>query len=224
MTDAELAILSLLLNGPQSDKDLHAEIEARGLRRWTAIGVSSMYYVLEKLERQGLVQRMPGDSPTRSWRITPAGFGVLQTAVSDLLSTPHSSARGFELGLANLHVLKSSQIRSALYNYRQDLMGRLQHSQVEWEKEINGASNFQTTALYSHHLAMLETELAWLDEFIIEWEAQVIEDEPPPMETPPPIPRMQQVVLPHDEDSVHKSTTVMAKFRRITLRPPKSEA
>src|SRR5262245_35707003 len=129
MTDAELAILSLLAEGPSYDHELHATIEARGLRKWTAIGSSSMYYVLEKLEKQGLIEQVAGDrrdgKGPRRFQISPAGTGVLQTAVSDLLGTPHAYDKSFELGLANLHVLKSSQVRSALYNRRQDMAMRL---------------------------------------------------------------------------------------------------
>src|SRR5436190_22846340 len=114
MTDAELAILSLLAEGPSYDHDINDTIEARGLRRWTAIGNSSMYYVLEKLEKQGLVERISEQFGHRRFQISPAGSGVLQTAVADLLSIPHSFDKAFELGLANLHVLKPSQVRSAL--------------------------------------------------------------------------------------------------------------
>jgi DNA-binding PadR family transcriptional regulator len=97
MTDAELAILSLLAEGPSFDHDLNATIEARGLRRWTAIGSSSMYYVLDKLEKQGLVQIVSETDGRREFKISPAGVGVLQTAVSDLLSTPHAHDKSIEL-------------------------------------------------------------------------------------------------------------------------------
>src|SRR5437016_5054281 len=116
MTDAELAILSLLAEGPSYDHDLNTIIEQRGLRRWTAIGYSSMYYVLDKLEKQGLIDMIADTHGHRKFQISPAGTGVLQTAVVDLLGTPHSHERSFELGLANLHILKSSQIRTALHN------------------------------------------------------------------------------------------------------------
>src|SRR5258708_36440102 len=89
MTDAELAILSLLSEGPSFDSDLNVAIDERGIRKWTAIGYSSMYYVLAKLERQGLVERTGDESERRRYQISPAGGCVLQTAVADLLRTPH---------------------------------------------------------------------------------------------------------------------------------------
>ena len=203
MTDAELAILSLLAEGPSYDHDLNTAIEARGIRRWTAIGYSSMYYVLEKLERQGLVERISEEHGHRKFQISAAGIGVLQTAVSDLLSTPHAYDKSFELGLANLHVLKAGQIRTALISRRQDMAIKLAKLHEE-RKAAHGA--FQIDALFDHHIRMIEAELAWLDEFTNAWEAQA----PSEMETliePEIIPRVKQVILPQDPDSIHKQPT-----------------
>jgi DNA-binding PadR family transcriptional regulator len=215
MTDAELAILSLLAEGPSYDHDLNTAIETRGIRRWTAIGYSSMYYVLEKLEKQGLVELVSEEHGHRKFQISPAGVGVLQTAVSDLLSTPHAYDKSFELGLANLHVLKAGQIRTALISRRQDMAIRMNKLHEE-RKAANGA--FQIDALYDHHIRMLEAELAWLDEFTSAWEAQA----PAEAETiiePQIIPRVKQVILPQDPDSVHKQPTRQgAPYARST--PP----
>jgi len=223
VTDAELALLSLLTDTPKSDDMLFALIEARGLRRWTAIGVASMYYVLNKLEQQGLVHSVRSADSERQWTITNAGFAVLQTSVSDLLSTPRGNLRNFELGLANLQVLKTSQVRGALLNYQQELGVRIRKAQREQVKEQDGSTSFQTNALYSHTIAMLEAELNWLETFIAEWEAQAVETPSEPFPTPNVIPRSQQVVLPQDEDSIHKGTTIQANFRKPTLRLPRPE-
>ena len=219
MNDAELALLSLLSEGAQSDIDLHNAIESRGLRRWTAIGVSSMYYILDKLTQQGLIEPLPSALPVRRWRITDAGHNILQTAVSDLLSTPHPHARSFELGLANAHLLKTSQIRTALYNYRQGLNTRQNLTRAELAKERTGSNSLAVNALYEHSLTLIEAEIAWLNEFITRWEAQAVEEPPPPIEAPKPIPRILQVVLPQDPDSVHKRTTLQADFNKSTRRP-----
>jgi DNA-binding PadR family transcriptional regulator len=204
MTDAELAILSLLSEHPSYDDELFMKIEQRGLRRWTAIGASSMYYVIDKLETQGLIERIGDEHGRRKHQISQAGNGVLQTSVVDLLGTSHAYDRNFELGLANLHVLKSSQIRAALHSRRQDIaikMGRIE----EESKVIS--DQFAIAALFEHHIHMLKAELTWLDEFIVRWEAQAQPD--PELNIEPSIaPRIKQVVLPQDPDSVHKHTTL----------------
>jgi DNA-binding PadR family transcriptional regulator len=212
MTDAELAILSIVAEGPIYGYDIQTIIIQRGLRAWTNIGVSSMYYVLQKLERQGLLESKGTartEGPSRhQYRITPAGFGVLQTAVADLLSTPREYANGFELGLANLHVLRPAQIRTAFIAYRQELVSRLNQARERWHELRASNAPFNVDAMFGHHVAMLEAELDWIKSFIAEWEAQAPADEPaaaPP--EPVEIPRMKQVVLPHDPDSPHRVPT-----------------
>jgi DNA-binding PadR family transcriptional regulator len=212
MTDAELAILSIIAEGPIHGHDIQTIIDRRGLRAWTNIGVSSLFYVLEKLERQGLIESdddSAGQSTRyREFRITGAGFGVLQTAVADLLTTPHEFADGFELGLANLHVLRPSQIRTAFAAYRQELISRLAQTRERWQQLKDGAAPFNVDAMLGHHVAMLEAELAWLTAFIEEWELQAPPDEPSIADDEPSeISRMKQVVLPLHPDSVHRVDT-----------------
>ena len=212
MTDAELAVLSIIAEGPIHGHDIQTIIDRRGLRAWTNIGVSSLFYVLEKLERQGLIESdedSAGQSTRyREFRITGAGSRVLQTAVADLLTTPHEFADGFELGLANLHVLRSSQIRTAFAAYRQELISRLAQTRERWQQLKNGAAPFNVDAMLGHHVAMLEAELAWLTAFIEEWELQAPPDEPAVADDEPSeISRMKQVVLPLHPDSVHRAET-----------------
>ncbi|NDJ77415.1 MAG: PadR family transcriptional regulator [Chloroflexi bacterium] len=211
MTDAELAVLSIVAEGPVYGQDLQTIITQRGLREWTQIGVSSLYYVLEKLERQGLIEGRGNpatrETPRRQFQLTPAGFGVLQTAVADLLSTPREYGNGFELGLANLHVLRPAQIRTAFFAYRQELLSRLTQTRERWQQLQDSKAPFQIDAIFGHHAAMLEAELEWITEFIDAWEAQAPPDPPPHYTDPITIPRMKQVVLPHHPDSPHRVPT-----------------
>jgi DNA-binding PadR family transcriptional regulator len=55
MTKAELAILGLVAEKPRHGYEIEGVIEARGMRDWTEIGFSSIYYLLKKLEDKGLV-------------------------------------------------------------------------------------------------------------------------------------------------------------------------
>jgi DNA-binding PadR family transcriptional regulator len=55
MTNAELAVLSLIAEQPRHGYDIEQIIEARGMRDWTEIGFSSIYYLLNKLEEAGMI-------------------------------------------------------------------------------------------------------------------------------------------------------------------------
>lgn len=212
MTDAELAILSIVAEGPIHGHSIQTVITERGLRAWTHIGTSSLFYVLQKLERQGLVAETAPHPPdtdlaSRQYRITPAGYGVLQTAVADLLSTLRDSANGFELGLANLHVLAPEQIRTAFAAYKQELTARLQQLRTRRETIVDASAQLNITGMFDRRIALLKAELTWITDFIDVWEAQAPPDDTMPARTPADIPRMKQVILPHDPDSPHRAPT-----------------
>jgi DNA-binding PadR family transcriptional regulator len=206
MTDAELAILSLLAEGPNYDHTLNDLIQQRGLRRWTAIGTSSLYYVLDKLEKQGLVRKIAEESGRRRYRISSAGIGVLQTAMVDLLATPHLQDKYFELGIANLHILKAAQVRAALFSRYHDINSQINKLGSTLADETAKDNSFQVRSLFSHRIAMLKAELAWLGAFMDEWEKHTQPD-PEPKIVVADIPRSRQVVLPQDPDSIHKQPT-----------------
>lgn len=178
MTDAELTILSLVAESPRFGYEIQQLIDERGLRDWLTIGFSSIYYILNRLEGQGMVAselRPEGRGPARKvYAITDAGRGVLQTAVADLLRQPRSLGSGFELGLANLRALKPRQVYRVLLHHRTDLQRNLELVESAWARQQQesrpGAEHIQ--ALYTHSLAIMRAELEWMTAFLEDWRAR----------------------------------------------------
>lgn len=214
MTDAELAILSIIAEAPKAGLDIQDVIEERNLRLWTLIGVESIYYVIEKLHKQGLIENIdenPSNDPkVRLYRITSAGIGLLQTSVTDLLSSPQFVLHGLSLGLANLTVLQSIQIVNALNDYRSSL--RLRHEDLQTQLQSLDEANtpFHIQSMFEYQILMLKTELDWLSQWIPKLQKHLPDDESSQLlefdETASP--RMQQVVMPNDPDSFHKQRTI----------------
>ena len=50
MTNAELAILSLVVEQPRHGYEIERVIGERGMREWTEVGFSTIYSLLKKLE------------------------------------------------------------------------------------------------------------------------------------------------------------------------------
>ncbi|NPV65827.1 MAG: helix-turn-helix transcriptional regulator [Anaerolineae bacterium] len=187
MTDAELVLLSLVAEGPRLDYDIQQLIETRRVRDWAAIGFSSVFYLLNKLEEEGLLtSRLEpvGRGPARrSYTLTDAGRGVLQTAIADRLSTPHDHGDGFLLGLANLHLLRPEQVRHALDTYESRLRTRIADlNRLRAEQAADPVERpLYVLALFDYGLHMALAELEWLTEFRQAWEAQT-----PPAPPKPP--------------------------------------
>jgi DNA-binding PadR family transcriptional regulator len=211
MKDAELAILSIFAEAPRAGWDVQDVIEARDMRLWTLLGVESIYYVIEKLEKQGLIlntdEHPPRDSRKRLYRITGAGIGVLQTAVTDLLGSPRVLPQSFDLGLANLAVLKPMQAYNALMAYESGLKTRLAALKRQKQYAEDRSLPFHIMSMFEHQIMLIETELAWFAEWLPLWQAQAPPESEESSHSPRVTPRMEQVILPGDADSFHKHPT-----------------
>ena len=58
MTDTEFAILGLVHEEERHGYQIEAVIEERGMREWTAVGFSSIYYLLKKLEKKAFISSL----------------------------------------------------------------------------------------------------------------------------------------------------------------------
>ena len=55
LTNAELAILSLIVEQPRHGYEIEQVIEQRGMREWTDVGFSSIYYLLHPTAPQHVI-------------------------------------------------------------------------------------------------------------------------------------------------------------------------
>jgi DNA-binding PadR family transcriptional regulator len=213
MTDAELTLLSLLAEGPRYGYELQQLVEERGLREWLTIGYASIYYLLNKLEKQSVVDsslQLDGRGAARKrYALTDAGRGVLQTAIANRLREPRTPGSGFELGLANLHVLKPSQVYRVLLHHRDDLRGQFEHISLSWtrQKARNQTIDANVLALYTHSISMLQAEITWLDDFLAQWQIRY-----------PDV--MNELVKKNDSGEVDPSNPFAAPTIRHVDQPP----
>lgn len=174
LSDVELTILSLVAEGPRYGSELEQLIELRGLREWLTVGSASIYYVLRRLEQQDLltstVQNGNDNHTHTTYQITDAGRGVAQTAVADLLCQTRPLGQGFSLGLANCGILKPAQVYNSLVQHRDRLIQQLHAAEAVWERRRHEEAPAEgTEALYTHGIAVMRTELEWLNHFLEDW-------------------------------------------------------
>jgi DNA-binding PadR family transcriptional regulator len=174
MTNTELAILSLVAETPRHGYEIEQVIEERGMREWTEIGFSSIYYLLKKLEREGLVEGQLTEAergPARKvYRPTPTGWEALHVGVLEALSTPHRCYPPLQLGLSNLPSISPGEAISALRRYRDALTARLEQVQAKWESQR--PLPYFVDAMFDYSVTLIGTELAWIEKFIKQVEEQ----------------------------------------------------
>jgi DNA-binding PadR family transcriptional regulator len=167
LTNAELAILGLVVEKPRHGYEIEQVITERGMRDWTEIGFSSIYYVLGRLERAGLTESSPAPGPGPARRVyaaTPAGFAAWQTAALRALAVPSLVGRPFFLGLGSLPGLPSDAVVEALRSYAIALDAR--RTAIEARREEIAPVPWFVDAMLDYGLEMLRAENAWVRAFI----------------------------------------------------------
>jgi len=163
MTNTELAILGLVAEGACYGYQIEQAIEQRGMRKWSEIGFSSIYYILKKLEEDGWLcseKSDEGDRPARKiYHLTAAGQTAYREAVWQRLSHPRPNTSDFDLALSNLVILSPDERRSALQTYLEDLTRQIQHLDT---RQDNEAMPVHVKLLFQHSLNLMKAEQAWL--------------------------------------------------------------
>ncbi len=172
ISDIEAAILGLLYEEPQYGYQLEKIIEGWGMRNWTQIGFSSIYYVLKKLEKKDLVQskleKVEGKPSRKVFTITDLGIETMEEKIINLLSWNKKLINPFDLGLAYFNYLEPQEAIECLENYIESTQGRIKflESSVKTQKELNAP--YYVVALFSRPLAGLKIEMEWVKNFIEE--------------------------------------------------------
>ena len=102
MTNAELAILSLVVEQPRHGYHIEQTIVQRNMRDWTDVGFSSIYYVLGKLETAGLViskrEPAPRSGPARRvYSATDEGVAAMHQEALKAIAGPASRPSSCQL-------------------------------------------------------------------------------------------------------------------------------
>lgn len=162
LTDAELLVLGLVAEMPRHGYELEQVIEERGMREWTQIGFSSIYFVLGKLEKSGLVKARAsqGAKAKKTYKVTLAGRQTLvaQTVAALREFRPvYSSAL---LGMIHWPVLSRDMALSALAargSAIADEMARLERLRLERQPLPDFIE-----ALFDFSAGQLAAEKAWI--------------------------------------------------------------
>jgi hypothetical protein len=153
LKDLDLLVLCACARGPVLVTALAGALQADDEAQALAPGEATAQAVLQALSHSGLVtQRAEG------WALTPAGRGVVQTALIERLKQPASAGETLALALDHLHVLRPAQIARALRLRLAALEGAIAHMAA------------QAGPAAGHRLAIARADRDWARAFLAEWE------------------------------------------------------
>jgi len=162
-SDSELLILGLISEMPRHGYELEQVIEKRVMREWTQIGFSSIYYVLGKLEKKGLVSASQPETAKskKRYTLTEKGQKVLIDQTLAAVANVQPTYPSLLLGMINLSALDRDQVLAAL-NARREAVT----AEMERIKEIHFDQQplpDHVDAIFEYSIGQLTAESYWIN-------------------------------------------------------------
>jgi DNA-binding PadR family transcriptional regulator len=162
-SDSELLILGLISEMPRHGYELEQVIEKRVMREWTRIGFSSIYYVLGKLEKKGLVQSDQPESvkAKKRYTLTEAGQKVLIDQTLAALANVQPTYPSLLLGLINLSALSREQVLEALKTRKESVAAEMRRiKDIHFDQQ---PLPDHIDAIFEYSIGQLTAESYWIN-------------------------------------------------------------
>lgn len=166
---AQLAVLSLLVEGPAHGYAIEALIEQRGMSKWASIGSSSIYYVLGRLVSGGLAEvdvvSAPGRGPRRKVHsITPEGRAFWEGRALEAIADAGSPVEEFLLAIAGFPLLDPAKAKEALERRVGDLDVRIEGLEADRREAAPFPGHVE--AMFDLTRSRLATDRSWAKSFL----------------------------------------------------------
>ncbi len=166
-----LAILGLLLNKPIHGYELKRIIE-ENMGDWTNIAFGSIYFALNKLNEEGLVEQISqekvGNRPSRSiYKVTEKGKNEFLTLLREIWQKYEREFYSLDIALAFSNYISVREIKGYIQNRIdkiEDILKYIENHKQEQlvKKEVPKMAK----AVFSHSEHHLKAELDWLKEVL----------------------------------------------------------
>lgn len=163
LTPAEMTVLGLVIERPQHGYDLEQAIDQRGIRQWTEIGFSSIYYLLTKLENRGLVHAPDAPAAAKSRRVfhaTAQGREAAAHKALTLIAEAGPAPQPLLVGIANLGLLSPDGYQQALHARLAAIEARI--VAVREAERAQAPLPLPAREVFSYSTSLLEAERQWL--------------------------------------------------------------
>ena len=172
LSNAETTLLGLLAEEPMHPYQIEKEVEWRDMRFWTELSMSSIYKLLNKLEKEGLVacERgvTEGNRLRKVYSLTPEGRAALAAKLRLLLSEPEHVRWRVDIGVSNLAVLPLEEAVGCLERYREELRKQVSGYRDLEKFLIEHDCPVHRLALSRRPVFLLEAEIRWADAYLAE--------------------------------------------------------
>jgi len=147
---------------PRHGYQLEQVIEQRGMREWTQIGFSSIYFVLGKLDKMGLVNaKKPAEVKAKKiYSVSEFGREALVKQTLAALGNIRATYSSVLLGMAHWPVLEREEALEALQTRSEAVRSELARVEnIRFERQP--LPDF-VEAIFDYSLGQLKAEARWV--------------------------------------------------------------
>jgi len=173
LSNMETALLGLLSGKPMYPYEIEKTVWENDMRYWTEISLSSIYKVLEKLEKKLLVDVNLTVTETNKvkkiYTVTDRGMKELKEKIIEIMSEVENTIYQIDLALANLHLLTSEEVNGIMGTYLLSIDDRL-NCCLDLEKYlIEHGCPVGNLALSRRRQFLVKAEKEWALSFLEEY-------------------------------------------------------
>ncbi|MCB9820052.1 helix-turn-helix transcriptional regulator [Candidatus Nomurabacteria bacterium] len=159
---SEQLILGILSEQARHGYDIEKVITDRGMRKWTDVGFSSIYYVLERLEAKGLATSSDTQGKQKKqYSITDTGVSALKGEAKKLIAERKPANTHFMTGLATSQLIEDTELNKTLEQRKATLASDLK----VLEGKASSVERMPRSArqLFNLSEVLLKAELNWVN-------------------------------------------------------------
>lgn len=169
ISDKEFIILGMLAQKPMYGYEIDKEIQETSMREWTDLAFSSIYYILNKLEKKELILsetvKNEKNQTKKIYTVTSVGKSITYSYLKSIFCEYSFPKWRIDIGLAYLSLLNQSEIRSALESYAQGILKMKSDYQKLKEYLISEKCPSNRIQLADRPLFILSAENDWIQQF-----------------------------------------------------------
>lgn len=163
LTTSEQLILGILAEQPRHGYEIEKVIVERGMRSWTDIGFSSIYYLLGKLEKEQLVKSQAIDAKSKGrklYTITAKGINACTEAARKTLAESQTH-EPLLVGLANSPLLENTELVELLDE--RSKQNKQAVEKIEQAQRSQGQLPAFVQAIFEYNIYKLKAEADWAE-------------------------------------------------------------
>lgn len=170
ISNAEAALLGLLSEQPMHPYQIEQEVKYRDMRFWTELSMSTIYKLLKKLEKDGLVTRTDEVSSENRLRklysLSDEGKRLLKEKILSLLSEPEHVRWQIDIGTYNSNLIPDKEVHASLLKYREALEKKISEYEALLKFLQDNQCPTYRFAVATRPIFLLKGEIQWVNSYL----------------------------------------------------------